>query len=111
DGAALGGGLELALACDYRVASDSPKTRLGFPEVQLGLLPGAGGTQRLPRMVGVANGLDLMLSGRQLDSRRARKMGLVDEVVPAAILLDRARAAARELADRTLAPATGRSRG
>lgn len=111
DGAALGGGLELALASDYRIASDSPKTKLGFPEVQLGLLPGAGGTQRLPRLIGIANALDLMLTGRQLDARRARKMGLVDEVVPAPILLDRALAAARELADGTLAPKMGRSRG
>ncbi len=111
DGAALGGGLELALASAYRIASDAPKTKLGFPEVQLGLLPGAGGTQRLPRLIGIANALDLMLTGRQLDARRARKIGLVDEVVPAAILLDRALAAARELADGSLTPKTGRSRG
>lgn len=111
DGAALGGGLEVALASAYRLASDSPKTKLGFPEVQLGLLPGAGGTQRLPRLVGVANALDLMLTGKQLDARRARKLGLVDEVVPAAILLQRAIAAAHEIADRKLVPRAGRSRG
>jgi 3-hydroxyacyl-CoA dehydrogenase/enoyl-CoA hydratase/3-hydroxybutyryl-CoA epimerase len=111
DGAALGGGLEIALACGYRIASDSPKTKLGLPEVQLGLLPGAGGTQRLPRLVGLANALDLMLTGKQLDGRRARKLGLVDEVTPAAILLDRSRKAALELADRKLVPKAGRRRG
>lgn len=87
-GPALGGGLELALACHARIASDASKTKLGLPEVQLGLLPGAGGTQRLPRLVGVQPALDLMLTGKQLDPRRARKMGLVDEVVPEPILLD-----------------------
>ena len=84
DGVALGGGLEVALACAYRLATDSPKTKLGLPEVQLGILPGAGGTQRLPRLVGLRTALDLMLTGKQLDARRARKIGLVDEVVPAA---------------------------
>src|SRR5690606_41412869 len=63
-GAALGGGLEVALACTYRIATDNAKTRLGLPEVQLGVLPGAGGTQRLPRLVGLADSLDLMLTGR-----------------------------------------------
>ncbi len=96
-GACLGGGLELALACRARVASDDRKTKLGLPEVQLGLLPGAGGTQRLPRLVGVAAALDLMLTGRQLDGRRAQKLGLVDEVVPAAIVLDVAIERARKL--------------
>src|SRR5687768_662251 len=86
DGAALGGGLELALACTYRIASDSEKTKLGLPEVQLGLLPGAGGTQRLPRLIGLRAALDLMLTGKQIDGRRARKAGLVDEVVPTAAL-------------------------
>jgi 3-hydroxyacyl-CoA dehydrogenase / enoyl-CoA hydratase / 3-hydroxybutyryl-CoA epimerase len=111
DGAALGGGLEIALACAYRIASDSPKTKLGLPEVQLGLLPGAGGTQRLPRLVGLRSALDLMLTGKQLDAKRARKLGLVDEVVPAPILLQRARAAAKELSERQLRPKAGRTRG
>lgn len=111
EGVALGGGLEIALACAYRLASDSPKTKLGLPEVQLGLLPGAGGTQRLPRLVGLANALDLMLTGKQLDSRRARKIGLVDEVVPAPILLDRSRRAALELAEGRIAARAGRRRG
>jgi 3-hydroxyacyl-CoA dehydrogenase / enoyl-CoA hydratase / 3-hydroxybutyryl-CoA epimerase len=111
DGAALGGGLELALACTYRLASDSPKTKLGLPEVQLGLLPGAGGTQRLPRLVGLAAALDLMLTGKQIDGRRALKMGLVDEYVPAPILVDRARRAASDLAEGSLEPRAGRPTG
>jgi len=87
-GPCLGGGLEVALACHGRVASDDKKTKLGFPEVQLGLLPGAAGTQRLPRQVGVQAALDMMLTGKQIDARRAKKMGLVDEVVPAPILVE-----------------------
>lgn len=74
----LGGGLELALACHYRVAS--PDARFGFPEVTLGLLPGAGGTQRTPRLIGAKNALDLMLSGKLIDTPRALEIGLVDEV-------------------------------
>ncbi len=89
-GVALGGGLEVALACHARVASDSKKTKLGLPESQLGLIPGAGGTQRLPRLVGVQPALDMMLTGKQLDSKKARKLGLVDEVVPPSILLETA---------------------
>lgn len=98
-GPCLGGGLEVALACRGRVASDHPKTKLGVPEVQLGLLPGAGGTQRLPRLVGLTAGLDLLLTGRQVEARRAKKLGLVDEVVPQAILLDVAAAHALALAE------------
>lgn len=85
-GVCLGGGLEVALACDARVATDAPETKLGLPEVQLGLLPGAGGTQRLPRLVGIQAALDMLLTGRQLSGKRAKKLGLVDEVCPAAIL-------------------------
>lgn len=80
-GAALGGGLELALACDYRVASQHKKTRFALPEVQLGLLPGLGGTQRLPRLVGLPNALDMMLTGRNIYARQAKKMGLLDELI------------------------------
>jgi 3-hydroxyacyl-CoA dehydrogenase/enoyl-CoA hydratase/3-hydroxybutyryl-CoA epimerase len=90
-GACLGGGLELALACSARVASTDPETKLGLPEVQLGILPGLGGTQRLPRLVGIENALDLLLSGKQIDGQRALAMGLIDELVPKSILLDAAR--------------------
>jgi len=79
-GPCLGGGLELALACDRRVATDQAKTRLGFPEVQLGLIPGMGGTQRLPRLIGVPDALDLILTGKQVHARKARALGLVDEI-------------------------------
>jgi 3-hydroxyacyl-CoA dehydrogenase/enoyl-CoA hydratase/3-hydroxybutyryl-CoA epimerase len=81
-GACLGGGTELALASSYRIMSDSPRARIGMPEVNLGILPGWGGTQRLPRLVGLSAALDLILTGRQIDGRRARRIGLVDEVVP-----------------------------
>ncbi|MGF1699151.1 fatty acid oxidation complex subunit alpha FadJ [Photobacterium makurazakiensis] len=87
-GPCLGGGMELALACHSRVCSDDDKTRLGLPEVQLGLLPGSGGTQRLPRLIGVANALDLILTGKQLRAKKAKKLGVVDESVPLSILLD-----------------------
>ena len=80
NGSCLGGGAELALACSYRIASSSKKTKLGFPEVQLGLLPGAGGTQRLPKTVGIQAALTLMTTGQALSADRARKMGLVHEV-------------------------------
>jgi 3-hydroxyacyl-CoA dehydrogenase/enoyl-CoA hydratase/3-hydroxybutyryl-CoA epimerase len=87
-GACLGGGLEFALACHARVASSDEKTRLGLPEVQLGVLPALGGTQRLPRLVGAEAALDLMLTGKQLDARRAQRIGLVDEVVPPPIVFE-----------------------
>ncbi len=87
-GPCLGGGLELALACDYRVCSDADKTRLGLPEVMLGLLPGSGGTQRLPRLIGLLASLDLILTGKQLRAEKAKKLGLVDACVTQSILLD-----------------------
>ena len=89
-GACLGGGLELALACHQRVCSDDGKTMLGVPEVQLGLLPGGGGTQRLPRLVGITTALDMMLTGKQIRPKQALKMGLVNDVVPQTILLQTA---------------------
>ncbi len=89
-GPCLGGGLELAMACHARVATTDPKTVLGLPEVQLGLLPGSGGTQRLPRLVGLQKALDMILTGKQLRAVQAKKAGLVDEVVPNSILLDAA---------------------
>jgi 3-hydroxyacyl-CoA dehydrogenase/enoyl-CoA hydratase/3-hydroxybutyryl-CoA epimerase len=107
-GAALGGGLELALACSFRIATDSSKTTLGLPEVQLGLLPGAGGTQRLPALIGIAQALDLILAGKTVKASKARKLGLVDEVVPRAILLDIARKRAAELASGALKPERSR---
>ena len=95
-GACLGGGNELALACSHRIATDHPKTRLGQPEVQLGVIPAAGGTQRLPRLIGVAAALDLILTGKQVDARRAARLGLVDEVVPPTLLTEIARRRAKE---------------
>jgi len=82
DGPALGGGLEVALACDARIAGSHPKVALGLPEVGLGLIPGWGGTQRLPRLIGPASALDMILQGTSLDADRARERGLVDTIVP-----------------------------
>jgi 3-hydroxyacyl-CoA dehydrogenase/enoyl-CoA hydratase/3-hydroxybutyryl-CoA epimerase len=96
-GACMGGGLELALACDYRVASDHPKTVLGFPEVQLGLIPGAGGSNRLPRLIGASAALDMILTARNERGKQALALGLIDELVPEPILLDIAVAAAARL--------------
>lgn len=117
-GACLGGGLEMALACHQRICTDDAKTVLGLPEVQLGLLPGSGGTQRLPRLVGVSTALDMILTGKQLRAKQALKAGLVDEVVPHSILLEAAvelakqdRSAHRELPvrERVLAGPLGRA--
>ena len=85
-GFCLGGGLELALACRYRVVIDEPGTRLGLPEVMLGIVPGWGGMKRLPRLAGAPAALDLMLTGRTIDARRAKKLGIADECVPARIM-------------------------
>ena len=87
-GPCLGGGLELALACDYRVCSDASITRIGLPEVQLGLLPGSGGTQRLPRLIGLLPALDMILTGKQLRAKKAYKLGVVNDCVPESILFD-----------------------
>lgn len=86
NGACLGGGAELALACTVRVAADSTAVKIGLPETQLGIIPGFGGTQRLPRLLGLMPSLDLILSGRTLDAKRAHRLGLVDLVVPEAYL-------------------------
>jgi len=94
-GVCLGGGTELALACDYRLMSDAPAARIGLPEVRLGIFPAWGGTVRLPRLVGLTAALDLILTGKQLDARRAKRIGLVDEAVPHAIFEDFARRFAR----------------
>ena len=105
-GACLGGGLELSLACTLRVASSDEKTKLGLPEVQLGVLPALGGTQRLPRLIGLQAALDLLLTGKQLDGKRALRAGLVDELVPPSILLE---VAARLALDRAAHPPSKRS--
>lgn len=97
-GDCLGGGLELALACDARICTEHGKTKLALPEVMLGLLPGAGGTTRLPALIGLPNALDMMLTGKNIRPRKAQKMGLVDDVVPPTQLIDAARAAALRLA-------------
>ncbi len=101
NGACLGAGLELVLACSYRICTDNQATKLGLPEVLLGVLPGGGGTQRLPRLVGIAISLDLMLTGKQLNGKRAKKMGLVDEVVAIANLRKAAEKAALNLVGRS----------
>ena len=91
NGVALGGGLEVALACHYRVMADDPKAGVGLPEVKIGLLPGAGGTQRVPRLIGVTEALKLITEGRQLGAADALKKGLVHEVAPASEIVERAR--------------------
>lgn len=95
-GFALGGGCELAMACTFRIAAED--ARLGQPEVKLGIVAGYGGTQRLPRLVGRGAGLKLLLSGAVVDAQEALRIGLVDEVVPATQLMERAEALAREIA-------------
>jgi 3-hydroxyacyl-CoA dehydrogenase / enoyl-CoA hydratase / 3-hydroxybutyryl-CoA epimerase len=97
-GACLGGGLELALACDYRIATDHPKTQLGLPEVQLGLIPGAGGCQRLPRLIGASAALNMILTGKSETAAKAYRLGLIDELVPHSILRKTALAAATRAA-------------
>jgi 3-hydroxyacyl-CoA dehydrogenase/enoyl-CoA hydratase/3-hydroxybutyryl-CoA epimerase len=110
-GACLGGGLETALACSYRICTDSSKTTFALPEVQLGLIPGMGGTQRLPRQVGLQAALDMILTGRNIRAKRALQMGLVDEMVHPAILRDIAIDRARALAEKKLKPPRGGSHG
>jgi 3-hydroxyacyl-CoA dehydrogenase/enoyl-CoA hydratase/3-hydroxybutyryl-CoA epimerase len=98
DGVCLGGGTELALACDYRLASDRKETKIGLPEVMLGILPGFGGTTRLPRLVGLSNALPIILTGKPVDARKAEKIGLINERVPTPALYGRARAVAISMA-------------
>ena len=91
NGTAMGGGFELALACHQRIAADNPKTRLGLPEIKIGLFPGAGGTQRVARMLPPADALQFLLKGDQLKIDRAKTMKLVDNVVPPADLIKAAK--------------------
>ncbi len=95
-GFCMGGGLELALACRYRIAVDVPGTRFALPEVMLGILPGWGGVKRLPGIVGPTAALDMMMTGRSIDARRAKKMGLVDAVVPPRVMENAGRLMALE---------------
>lgn len=95
-GTCLGGGLEISLASTWRVASDGAGTRMGLPEVRLGILPGWGGSTRLPRLIGIAQSLDLILTGKTVDGRKALRLGLVDALLPEARFLDEVRAFALE---------------
>jgi 3-hydroxyacyl-CoA dehydrogenase/enoyl-CoA hydratase/3-hydroxybutyryl-CoA epimerase len=99
-GTCLGGGLELSLASTYRVASDGAATRIGLPEVRLGIIPGWGGSTRLPRRIGIAESLDLILTGKTVDGRKALRLGLIDALLPEARFLDEVRAFAAARIDR-----------
>jgi enoyl-CoA hydratase len=98
NGLALGGGTELSLACDLRIASD--KAQFGQPEINLGIIPGGGGTQRLPRVVGLTKAMEICLTGLPVDAAEAFRIGLVNRVVPAESLMDEARKLAQRLASR-----------
>ncbi len=104
DGFCMGGGLELALACRYRVAVDDPRTRMALPEVMLGIWPLMGGAMRLPRLVAPPQALDMMLTGRAVDARRARRLGLVDVAVPVRVAENAARMTALEPPQRRKLP-------
>lgn len=105
NGYALGGGLELAMACTFRYAAEN--ARLGLPECSLGLIPGFGGTQRLPRLIGRGRAMELILTGEQIPAAEALALGLVEKVVPAADLLATARAAAAKIAMRSTVSTRG----
>ena len=96
-GFALGGGCELAMMCDFIIAADTAK--FGQPEIKLGIIPGAGGTQRLPRAIGKAKAMDMVLTGRMMDAAEAERAGLVSRVVPAAELITVALAAAQSICE------------
>jgi 3-hydroxyacyl-CoA dehydrogenase / enoyl-CoA hydratase / 3-hydroxybutyryl-CoA epimerase len=105
DGTCLGGGTELALACDVRIASDRPETKIGLPEVRLGIIPGFGGTTRLPRLIGLVAASDLILTGKNVDARKAEKLGLVAERMHATVLSRRAKEIGLDMADGGRPPA------
>jgi 3-hydroxyacyl-CoA dehydrogenase/enoyl-CoA hydratase/3-hydroxybutyryl-CoA epimerase len=111
DGASLGGGCELALACDWRVASDNPKAKIGLPEVQLGIVPGFGGCYRLPRVVGLEQGLAMILGAKTLQGKRALKAGLIDALIPQAIFRQEAERFIRDKIDGTGKRRPRRKRG
>ncbi|MCH2533278.1 MAG: 3-hydroxyacyl-CoA dehydrogenase NAD-binding domain-containing protein [Bdellovibrionales bacterium] len=98
NGACLGGGCELSLACDYRIATDSKSLRIGLPEVQLGIIPGFGGCIRMPRLIGLPNSLDIILAGKSVDSRKAEKIGLIDKQVPEALFEETVKSFAQDMA-------------
>jgi 3-hydroxyacyl-CoA dehydrogenase/enoyl-CoA hydratase/3-hydroxybutyryl-CoA epimerase len=100
DGACMGGGTELALACTYRLATDRPETRIGLPEVRLGIIPGFGGTTRLPRLVGLRAAVEMIVTGKAISASHAERIGLVDAVLPPAGVEDRVRRFAWERIDR-----------
>lgn len=99
NGACLGGGCEMSIACDYRIATDDQATRIGLPEVKLGIIPGFGGCVRLPRVIGLQAALDIILQGKSVDGSKALKMGLVDQLVSPSILQDQALKFAQSLID------------
>ncbi|GIL18325.1 MAG: fatty acid oxidation complex subunit alpha [Oligoflexia bacterium] len=96
-GACLGGGCEMVMACDYRIASDASETRIGLPEIKLGIMPGFGGCVRMPRMIGLQASLDIILAGKSVNAKKAEKMGLVDRSVHPSLLMDQAFRYAHEL--------------
>ena len=104
NGPAMGGGLEMTLGCTYRIATTHDKTKLALPEVQLGILPGGGGTQHLPRLVGIQQALGMMLTGKNIYPKKAKRIGLVDALIHPPGLHHAAKTAARQLADGSLTP-------
>lgn len=97
NGACMGGGCEFTLACDYRIATDDSSTKIGLPEIQLGILPGFGGCVRMPRTIGLQAALDIILAGKSVNSKKALKLGLVDKVVHQNLLMEQATKWAREI--------------
>jgi len=100
DGVALGGGMELALACTYRIVTDNPKTLLGLPEVNLGIIPGFGGTQRLPKLIGLSRALELILTGKPVDGRKAQKLGIADVLTSSAFIPEKMQALSGTILDK-----------